>query len=153
MTGSDHEGRATRTAIVVGLRVLTAATLVVDAIIHFQQAADKQLAEPGGIGEGNIFRIQAAVAILSAVYVLLRGSRLSFVIAFLVAGSAAVAVVLYRFVDIGGFGPIPSMYEPLWTNAKTLSAIPEAVGALSALVAIAVLSRTARRDSELAAGT
>lgn len=142
MTVSDHSDRASRIAMLGVLRVLTSAMLVIDAVIHLQQAANYQLAAPGGIGAGNIFRIEAMFAILAAAFVLLRASRLSFFVALVVAGSAFAAVLVYRYVDIAGFGPIPSMYEPVWFPAKTFSAVAEGIGALSAAVAIALLSRT-----------
>lgn len=127
-----------------GLRILTAVMLVVDAVVHLQQASNYQLAAPGGIGEGNIFRIEAIVAIVVAVYVVFIGSRLSFILAFLVAASAFAAVVIYRYVDIGGFGPIPAMYEPVWFSSKAYSAVGEAIGALSAAIGIVVVGRRAR---------
>ena len=57
------------------LRVLVAAGLVVDAIVHLRLASGYQLGQPGGIGQGNLFRIEAVVALLVALYVLVRGSR------------------------------------------------------------------------------
>ena len=105
--------------------------------MHLRLAPDYQLAAPAGIGQGNLFRIAAVAAILAALWVLIRPSRLSFAVAFLVAASALVAVVLYRYVDVPAFGPIPSMYEPIWFPEKTLSAIAEAVAAVAALVGLA----------------
>ena len=125
-------GLATR-----GIGLVAAAGLVVDAVVHLRLAPDYQLAAPAGIGQGNLFRIAAVAAVLVAVWVLVRPSRSSFAAAFVVAGSALVAVVLYRYVDIPRFGPIPSMYEPTWFPEKTLSAVAEAVAALAALAGLA----------------
>ncbi|MGH3502264.1 MAG: hypothetical protein ACRDQA_15465 [Nocardioidaceae bacterium] len=140
MQTPTHPGR---TAADIVLRLLTAAALVVDAVVHLRLASDYQLAAPGGIGQGNLFRVEAVVAILVALYVLIRGSRPSYTIAFLVGASAFAAVVVYRYVDVPAFGPIPSMYEPIWFFQKSLSAVAEGAGAV--LAAIGIVWRPRRR--------
>jgi hypothetical protein len=120
-----------------GIGLMVAAGLAVDAVVHLRLAPDYQLAAPGGIGQGNLFRIAAVAAVLAALWVLVRPSRLSFAAAFLVAGGALAAVLLYRYVDVPALGPIPSMYEPLWFPEKTLSAVAEAVATVAALVGLA----------------
>jgi hypothetical protein len=128
------------------LRVLVVACLVVDAIVHLRLAHGYQLAQPTGVGQGNLFRVEAVVALVVALAVLLLGNRVAFLAAFLVAGSAFVAVVLYRYVDVPSFGPVPSMYEPVWFGQKTLSAVAEGLGALLALAGLAtVVARAERR--------
>lgn len=117
------------------LRLLVAAGLVVDAVVHLRLASQYQLAQPAGIGQGNLFRIQAVVALLVAAYVLLRGSRPAFLAAAAVALSACAAVVLYRYAQIPGLGPIPPMYEPVWFFQKSLSAVVEGATGLVALAA------------------
>lgn len=125
-----------RTALLPVARVLTAAGLVVDAVVHLQLAAGYQLAAPGGIGQGNLFRIEAAVAILVALWVLIRPNTVAYAVAFVVAASALGAVLLYRYVDVPALGPIPSMYEPVWFAKKTLTAVAEAVSVVAAVVAL-----------------
>jgi hypothetical protein len=116
------------------LAVLVAAGLVVDAVVHLRSASGYQLGQPGGIGEGNLFRIEAAAALLAAVYVLVRRSRVSFLVAAAVGLGGVVVVVLYRYVDVPAVGPLPSMYEPIWFLQKSLSAVAEgAAGALALL--------------------
>jgi hypothetical protein len=44
-----------------------------------------------------------------------------------------VRLLLYAFIDVGGFGPLPDMYDPIWYTEKTISAIAEAVAAVGAL--------------------
>ncbi|MEO5653865.1 MAG: hypothetical protein ABIN79_01390 [Marmoricola sp.] len=127
--------RSTSLGLIV--RVLVAAGLVVDAVVHLRLASQYQLAQPAGIGQGNLFRIQAVVAVLVAAYVLLRGSRLAFLTAAGVGLSAFAAVVLYRYVQVPGLGPIPPMYEPVWFFQKSLSAVVE--GAAGALALVAAL--------------
>ena len=118
------------------LRLVTAAGLMVDAVIHLQLASLYQLVAPGGIGQGNLFRLQSIVAILVAGYVVVRGSRLAYLAAFVVAAGALGAVLLYRYVDVGAFGPIPSMYEPLWFAKKTATAVAEAIAAIVAVLGL-----------------
>lgn len=132
------------------LRIVTAAALVIDAVVHFRLASDYQLAFPGGIGGGTVFRIEATVAVIAAIFVLLRGSRTSYVIAFLVTASALGAVLLYRYVEVPAFGPIPSMYEPIWFYEKSLSAIAEGIGVLSSIAGI-IAGRGVRADRATAA--
>ncbi|MGN6251516.1 MAG: hypothetical protein ACTHNS_06865 [Marmoricola sp.] len=116
------------------LRLLVVASLVADAVVHLRLAHGYQLAQPAGIGQGNLFRVEAVVALLVALWVLATGGRRSYVAAVVVAGSAFVAVVLYRYVDVPALGPVPSMYEPVWFGQKTLSAVAEGLGALLALL-------------------
>jgi len=51
----------------------------------------------------------------------------------LIAAGGVGAVLLYAYIDVGGFGPLPNMYEPIWYPEKTISAVAEAVAALAAL--------------------
>ncbi len=129
------------------LRLLVAVGLVVDAVVHLRLASNYQLAQPGGIGQGNMFRIEAVVALLTALYVLVRGSRAAFVVAAVVGLSALVAVVLYRYVNVPAIGPIPTMYEPIWSTQKALSAVGEALAGILALVGVARVHATTTRSS------
>lgn len=129
------------------LRVLVAGALVLDAVVHLRLAANYQLAAPGGIGQGNLFRIEAVIALAVALYVIVRGSKLAYAASFLVLVSALVAVVLYRYVDVPAIGPIPSMYEPIWFFQKTLSAVAEGVGAVLAAIGFMMASRAGRRET------
>jgi hypothetical protein len=138
---------ASRKPMDILLRLLVAAALVVDAVVHFDLASGYQLGAPGGIGEGNLFRLEGAVAILVALYVLVRGSRPAYAAGVVVAGSAFIAVLLYRYVDIPAIGPLPSMYEPVWFFEKTLSAVAEGLGAVLAAVGYVRQRSSARRSS------
>ena len=126
--------------------VLVAIGLVVDAVIHLRLASGYQAGQSAGLGTGNIFRIQSVVALASAAFVLIRGSRLSYVIAAVVGISAVVALVLYRYVDVPTIGPLPSMYEPIWYTEKALSGVAEALAGLLALVGVARPRVRSRRD-------
>lgn len=125
-----------RTTTDTVLRVAIAATLGVAAVIHVQLAGSYDLAAPEGIGEGNLFRAEAAVAVLAAIFVLVRGSRTAYAVALIVAVSALVAVLLTRYVDLPGLGPIPAMYEPIWFPKKSVTAIAEGLGSVLAVVGL-----------------
>jgi hypothetical protein len=129
------------------LRALVAAGLIVSAVIHFQLAPGFQQAAPGGIGGGNLFRIQAVAALVAALYVLVRGSRPAYLVAAAVALSALAAVLLYRYVQVPALGPIPSMYEPVWYAKKVLTAVAEAAAGILALIGFALLHRRHGRPS------
>lgn len=127
------------------LRVCTAAGLVVSAVVHVQLAPGYQQAAPGGLGQGTLFLIQAGAAVVAAVFVLLKGSRTAFAAAAVVAFSSLAAVILYRYVQVPALGPLPSMYEPVWYAAKTITAVAEAAaGGLA--VAGYVLRRKTRQE-------
>ena len=142
---SGHAAPRPRLSLLdVGLRGLTAAGLAVDAVIHLQLASRYQLAAPGGIGQGNLFRIEAVAAVLAALYVLARGSRPAYATALLIAASALGAVLLDRYTNVPALGPSPSMYEPIWFAKKTATAVAEAV---STIAAVAGLARGRQSDS------
>lgn len=134
------------TPIVTCFSLLLAVALLIDAVIHLHLAHRYQLAAPGGIGEGNLFRIEAVVALIVAVAVVLRPSVVTFAAGFVVSAAGVAAVLLYRYVDVSAFGPIPAMYEPIWFREKAISAVAEAAGAVIALVA-GVLAHRVTRDS------
>jgi hypothetical protein len=133
----------------MALRVLTALALFIDAGVHLHLAPGYQAASPAGIGQGNLFLLEAAAAVVAGLYVLIRGSRASYALALAVALSGFVAVVLYRYVDVPAFGPFPAMYEPVWFFEKSLSAVAEGAGALLAAVG---LFRAAPRGRDVATG-
>jgi hypothetical protein len=121
----------------MALRILTAVALFIDAGVHIHLAPGYQAANPGGIGQGNLFLLESAAAVLVGFYVLIRGSRLSYAMALAVALSASAAVMLYRYIDIPAIGPMPAMYEPVWFFEKALSAVAEGAGAVLAAIGLA----------------
>lgn len=115
-------------AISLAFRVLIAAALAIDAVVHLQLAGLYDQAAPGGIGQGNLFRIEAGFAIAAGVLVLVLDRRASFAAAALVLGSGLAAVLVYRYINVPAFGPIPAMYEPIWFAKKIAVTLAEAVG-------------------------
>jgi hypothetical protein len=108
------------------LRLGVAAAFAIDAYVHATNASIYDPASSAIITEGNLFRVEAVVAGLMSVLILLRPRRFIWIAAVLVAASALGAVVLYRYVDVGSLGPIPDLYEPTWqVPGKLLSAYAE----------------------------
>jgi hypothetical protein len=146
MSAQSHPGRSTRVrATGMTLRILTAAALFIDAGVHIHLAQGYQAGNSAGVGQGNLFLLESAAAVLAGLYVLLRGSKAAYAVAFVVALSAFVAVVAYRYVDIPAFGPFPAMYEPIWYFEKSLSAVAEGLGAVLAAVGFARAGRRTAR--------
>ncbi|MEC5193143.1 putative membrane protein YphA (DoxX/SURF4 family) [Arthrobacter sp. MP_M7] len=132
---------ASRTRTLWVLRVCVAAALTVSAVIHVQLAPGYQQAAPGGLGQGTLFLVQAGAAALAAVFVLLRGSRTAFAAAAVMGFSSLAAVILYRYVQVPAIGPLPSMYEPVWYTAKTITAVAEAIAGALALTGFVLRQR------------
>ncbi|MEY9877284.1 hypothetical protein ABH931_006808 [Streptacidiphilus sp. MAP12-33] len=125
--------------------VLTAAALAVDAYVHADLAPGYD-AIRASVSQGALFRVEAGAAALAALLVLVaRRSRMVWLFAFLVAAGGVGAVLLYRYVDVGGLGPFPDMYEPVWYPEKSLSAVAEAVGAATALLGLSLAWRRRRQ--------
>jgi hypothetical protein len=104
-------------------------------LVHFDLASSYDTVH-ARIGQGTLFRIEAAAAAVAAVLAIAIRRWITDVFAFLVALGGLGAVVLYRYVDVGAFGPFANMYEPTWYAEKTLSAVAEGVAALAALILV-----------------
>lgn len=135
----------------LALRVVAAAGLAVDAYVHADLAAGFD-ANGSDISQGTLFRVEAALASLAALLVLVHGRRLAAAFALVVSLSAFGAVLLYKYVDVGTLGPLPNMYEPIWYTEKTVSMVAEGVAAVASAALLLVqlvprrmhISRSAR---------
>ncbi len=123
------------------VRVLVVAALTVEAVVHLRLADTMQLAAPGGVGGGALFRVQATVAAVAALVLLVTGRRLAYLLAGLAALSGLVPVLVYTYVQVPALGPIPSMYDPAWHPEKTASAVAEAVAVVLAGVGLTLAPR------------
>jgi hypothetical protein len=118
------------------LTLVTAAGLGVDAYVHWRLAPGFDTltgAASPHISQGQLFRLEAVLAVIAMLLVLLTRHRLGALLAFLIAAGGLGAVLLYGYIDVGGFGPLPDMYDPIWYPEKTISAVAEAVAAVGAL--------------------
>ena len=124
-----ERGRPRRVARGVA-RLLAAAGLAVDAYVHARLAGryDEVTAT---LGQGLLFRIDAALAVLAALLVLTWRRPAADTFAWLVATGGLALLLLYTYVDLGAPGPLPDMYEPGWSGEKKLAALAQAVAALA----------------------
>jgi len=119
-----------------GLRVSTAAALGIDAAVHWQNASAYD-AVAATVSQGQLFRVEAALAVVVGLLVLVRPQPSSWLAALLVAASALGAVLLYRYIDVGALGPLPDMYENTWqVPGKLLSAYAEAAAVVLATLGL-----------------
>lgn len=123
----------------VVLTLLTVAGLAIDAYVHLDLAAGYSTVRTSTLSQADLFRIEAASAIVAALALLARPRRYTALFAFLVSAAGLAAVLLYRYVDIKAIGPFPSMYEAVWYPEKTASAYGEAIGAAAAVAFLIVI--------------
>jgi enamine deaminase RidA (YjgF/YER057c/UK114 family) len=132
------------------LTVIAAAGLALDAYVHLNLASAFADVKTSVMSKADVFRIDAVVALIAAVALLVRPRRWTAGFAFLVAAAGTIAVVLYRYVDLGAIGPFPNMYDPYWGPAKkAISAFAEGAAALAALglfVMFHIRARNEERD-------
>jgi hypothetical protein len=125
----------------IGLILIVVAGLAIDAYVHFHLASAFKNNKTSTLSEADLFRAEATVAIIAAVALLIRPRRYTAAFAFLVAAAGFAAVLVYRYVDIGSFGPIPGMYDPYWVpTEKMVSVVGEGVAALAALALVVMFS-------------
>lgn len=138
------------------LRLLTATGLGIDAYIHWHLAPDfDTLAGPGHpvITGGQLFRVEAALAAMAMLLVILLSARAVAAVAFLVAAGGVAAVLVYQYTDPGTIGPLPDMHDPVWSTAKTTSAVAEVIAAAAAMILLGLLTRNrAHRRPQPVAG-
>ncbi|MEP7036376.1 MAG: hypothetical protein ABI662_00140 [Dermatophilaceae bacterium] len=129
---------------------MVASGLAIDAYVHWHLAPGfdgiRGAASPH-ISQGELFRLESVLALTAMLLVLRTHHRNGAVVAFLIAAGGLGAVLLYGHFDIGGFGPVPDMYEPIWYPEKTISAIAEAVAALGSLCLLWLASLNSNADS------
>ncbi|MDX3854318.1 hypothetical protein [Streptomyces sp. AK02-01A] len=111
-------------------RLLAAAGLAADAYLH-AHLADRYDEVSANISQGDLFRIEAGLAALAALLVLVWRRVPSDAFAWLVATGGLALLLIYRYVDVGRLGPIPDMYEPVWFGEKVLVVVAEAVAVLA----------------------
>jgi hypothetical protein len=133
--------RTTAVPALLVLRIVTCVGLVADAGVHLHLARSYDEVA-GGIGQGNLFRIESVVAVIAAVLVLVVRRWWMDALALLVAGSALLAILTSTYIDVGAIGPIPDMYEPIWYLEKVLVAVAEAMACVTAFAAAVIAFRT-----------
>jgi hypothetical protein len=115
------------------LTALAVIGLGIDAYTHFDLAHDYVFNKTSTVSQGTLFRVEAVLAILAALAVILRATWWTAAIALAVAGGGLALLLVYRYVNVGVIGPLPNMYEPIWYHEKEVSAAGEALAVLASL--------------------
>jgi hypothetical protein len=134
-----HRGALARSTIISWtLRVGTAAALGIDAAVHWQNASAYD-AVTATTSQGELFRVEAVLAVAVGLLVLLWPRRGSWVAALAVGASALAAVLLYRYVDLGPLGPCRRYTRtPGRCPGKLLSAYAEVAAVVLARLGLVV---------------
>jgi hypothetical protein len=103
----------------------------VDAYVH-AELADRYDPVKATISEGDLFRAEAAAAALAALLILVWRRPVSAAFAWLVAAAGLAALLVYRYVNVGAHGPLPDMYEPIWTSDKKTAMVAQIVAVVAA---------------------
>ncbi|HEU4948221.1 MAG TPA: hypothetical protein VFT31_13805 [Kribbella sp.] len=127
------------------LRLLTAAGLVVDAVVHLRVAGDYDRVGTQ-FTEGTMFRLESGVALLAALLVMLIPRWQTILFAVLVAGSAVLALLASVYWQPGPVGPFPDMYEPIWFTDKVIAVLAESVSLVAGLAALLIHTLSARTE-------
>ncbi len=119
--------------------------LGVDAYVHLDVASSYRLVRSAYVSQADLFRLEASVAIVVALALVIRPNRLTALIAFLVGAVGVGVVLFYTYVDPGPIGPLPDMYDPVWYPEKVASVIGESVAVVAgAVLAVVPPVRTPR---------
>lgn len=131
-------------ALRIALLIITAAALVVNAIIHFRLAGPFDAITGTLVSQGVLFRIQAVVNIVAALLLLIVRTRWAAALAALVAAGGLALVVTTALVplDLTAIG-LPFLFEPIWYADKVISAAAQALALVTALAAALLARRPA----------
>jgi hypothetical protein len=136
--------RPTPSALLRGAaRLAGAAGLAVDAYVH-ADLADRYDAISATVSQGDLFRTEAGLAGLAALLILVWRHPIGDAFAWLVAAGGLAAIVLFRYVNVGAHGPLPDMYEPIWSSDKKTAAVAQVVTVVAATLLLTAGRRTWR---------
>jgi len=144
--------RSPRPVAVAAARLVAVVGLGIDAYVHLNLASTYSEAE-APVNEGILFRAEAVLALLTALALIARARRLSFLLGLAVSATALALMLVSRYVDLGPFGPFPDLYDPVWFPEKLWAASGEAAAAAASLAGLLLLSvRTGPRRTRKAPG-
>lgn len=130
------------------LIVVVVVGLAIDAYVHFDLASAFDVHKTSTMSVGDLFRVEASVAVLAAVLLIARPRRYTAAFAFIVLAAGFIAVLVTRYVDVGSIGPVPNTYDPYWEpTGKWVSAVAEGVGALAGLALLMLMQSVTRRSA------
>ncbi|EPD93282.1 MULTISPECIES: hypothetical protein [Streptomyces] len=131
-------------AVQFAARVLSAGGLAVVAYVHATLAGrfDRVTAD---ISQGDLFRIEAGLAALGALLVLVWWRAYCDAYAWLVAAGGMALLLVYQYIDVGRLGPFPGMYDPVWSDDKRLALVAQAVTLIMSTFLLVSHTRRSRR--------
>ncbi|MFE2034781.1 hypothetical protein ACFXKS_21390 [Streptomyces scopuliridis] len=132
-------------------RLLAAAGLAWDAYLHAYLAPQYDVVT-ASISQGDLFRIEAGLASLAALLVLVWQRLPGDLFAWSVAAGGLALLLIYRYVDVGQLGPIPDMYEPIWYGDKKLAVLAEAIAVVATVFLLITHPWAVRRRGRRRAG-
>ena len=132
-----HPGTTSR-----ALGALAAAALLGTAYVHVDLAGGYD-AIGTQITQGDLFRAQAVAATAAALWLLLRPTRLGWLLAALVAAASLAAVVATVYIAVPALGPLPPLHEPIWYPEKAWAAVAAGLALLLSLPGLLVGRRRA----------
>ncbi|MDP9117913.1 MAG: hypothetical protein M3O28_11780, partial [Actinomycetota bacterium] len=118
----------------------------IDAYTHYDLASRYAAITSGTVNQGVLFQIEATLAILAGVLLVIRLNLVTTLLTVALTAGGAVALVVYRYNNVGKIGPIPNMYEPVWFSEKKLSLVGELVALVAALGLLAIATHAQRRS-------
>jgi hypothetical protein len=131
-----------RSATEIALIAVVVLGLAIDAFVHFDLASAFAKNKTSTLSEADIFRADSTVALIAAAALLLRPRWYTAAFATLVAAAGTAAVIIFRYVNVGKFGPIPNMYDPYWAPfEKNLSVVGEAAAVVAGVALLVILRR------------
>ncbi len=137
---------AVATAARLLLRCAAAVGLAVDAAVHAKLAGQYD-AVAAGISQGALFRIEAGAAALAVLLVLFWRRRAGDLFGWLTAAAGLAAILVYRYWNVGAFGPFPDMYEPVWFADKVWALLGQILAVLALTPLLLFPARHRRVDS------
>ena len=113
------------------------------AAVHLHLAAGYALAG-GQVTQGDLFRVQAAVAGAVALALVVRPTRTVWLATSAVGLASLLAVVVTAYVAVPAIGPFPRLFEPVWYAEKVLAAAAAGTAFLAGLAGLGVVGRQRR---------
>lgn len=125
------------------VRLVAAAALAVVAGVHLDLAGGCALVGDE-VTQGDLFRVQAAVAGVVALALLVRPARVVWLVAAAVGLASLLAVVVTVYVAVPATGPLPRVFEPVWYAEKAVAAVAAGTALVAALTGLLLTVRPAR---------
>lgn len=132
------------------VRLVAVVALAVVAGVHLRLAEGCTLVGDL-VTQGDLFPAQAAVAGVMALALLVRPTRVVWLLAAVVVLGSLLAVAVTVHVAVPAIGPLPRVFEPVWHGEKRIAAAAAAAAFVASLAGLLPNVRQRRRNSPSAA--